>query len=324
MNCRMLICWLVATWAFAAQAEALTQADQLLIEIKVISSIDGTEQLNRVYLPSKSEAKPLLVFLHSWSAGVEQDNTRWLELAHQRGWAFLQPNFRGKNNHPEACGSELARQDILDAVKAVLAKTEIDRSRIYLAGTSGGGHMSMLMASYYPNKFSAVSSWVGISDLAKWHGTTQLKPVTVRYARELEQCVGGIPGASDAVSYELKMRSPIFHLAKAVNVPLDINTGVRDGHTGSVPVSQSMEAYNVLLKANHQPEIPLDEIKKWTEAGAEEQVYTAAIDDPSYPRKVLFRSQVHQSRLTIFEGAHEDLPVAGVAFLASVQRATEW
>ena len=46
-----------------------------------------------------------------------------------------------------------------------------------------------------------------------------------------------------AVKYELKMRSPVRHLAKAADVPLDINTGIHDGHTGSVPVSQSIEAF---------------------------------------------------------------------------------
>ncbi len=129
-----------------AQAEALTQADQLLIEIKVISSIDGTEQLNRVYLPSKSEAKPLLVFLHSWSPGVRARQHSMVGISptsavgHSCSRTFVEKTTTRKH-----CGSELDRQDILDAVKAVLAKTEIDRSRIYLAGTSGGGHMSMLM-----------------------------------------------------------------------------------------------------------------------------------------------------------------------------------
>lgn len=327
MNCNRQTCFLAAVLTCttaSAQVSEQGSLDPSFVEVSIVSSMDGTEQPNRVYLPDSSGRKPLLVFLHSWSHGLEQDNTRWLELAKQRGWAFLQPNFRGKNNQPEACGSELARQDILDAIKYVLAKTEIDRSRIYLAGTSGGGHMSMLMASYYPDKFSAVSSWVGISDLEKWHATTGLKPETLHYARELENCIGGLPGTSDAVKYELKMRSPVRHLAKAADVPLDINTGIHDGHTGSVPVSQSIEAFNVILRAKHKPEIPTDEIQKWNAADAGEKSHHAVVDDLSYSRKVLFRSQVNHSRLTIFEGTHEDLPAAGVAFLEAIQRATQW
>jgi hypothetical protein len=184
--------------------------------------------------------------------------------------------------------------------------------------------MSMLMASYYPNKFSAVSSWVGISDLEKWHASTQLKPETLHYAKELERCIGGLPNTSDAIKNELKMRSPIYHLAKAADVPLDINTGVHDGHTGSVPVSQSFEAFNVILRAKHKPEIPSGEITKWTATGLEEKEYPAVINDDSYSRKILFRSQIDNSRLTIFEGAHEDLPAAGMAFLGAIRRATEW
>ena len=178
--------------------------------------------------------------------------------------------------------------------------------------------------SFLRNEFSAVSSWVGISDLEKWHATTGLKPETLHYARELENCIGGLPGTSDAVKYELTMRSPVRHLAKAADVPLDINTGIHDGHTGSVPVSQSIEAFNVILRAKHKPEIPTDEIEKWSAAGAGETSHHAVVDDHSYSRKVLFRSQVNDSRLTIFEGAHEDLPAAGVAFLEATQRATQW
>ena len=324
MNCQTIAGLLIAISVCAATTQVSAQNSSPLQEQKIISSIDRTEQLSRIYLPDTPAPKPLLVFLHSWSNGVTQDNSRWFDLAKQRGWAFLQPDFRGKNNRPEACGSELARQDILDAISHVLSKSNIDRSRIYLAGTSGGGHMSMLMASYYPTKFSAVSSWVGISDLEKWHATTQSKAATAHYAKELEKCVGGAPGTSEAVANELKKRSPIYHLAKAVDVPLDINTGVRDGHTGSVPVSQSIEAFNVILRAKSKVEISLDEIKKWTDAGADERVYSAAIEDSSYSRKVLFRSQADSSRLTIFEGGHEDLPAAGFSFLESIRRETNW
>ena len=182
----------------------------------------------------------------------------------------------------------------------------------------------MLMASYYPNKFSAVSSWVGISDLEKWHVTTQSKPETAHYAKELEKCIGGAPGDNNAVRNELMQRSPIYHLARAVDVPLDICTGVRDGHTGSVPVSQSIEAFNVILRAKGDAEIPIDEINKWTAAGAEERNHSAAIEDASYSRKVLFRSQADQSRLTIFDGTHEDLPETGVTFLEAIRRETNW
>lgn len=306
------------------QVTRQSASDPSFVEVRVLSSIDGTEQLNRVFVPESTGPKPLLVFLHSWSHGVEQDNTRWLDLAKQRRWAFLQPNFRGKNNRPDACGSELARQDILDAIKYVLTKTEIDRSRIYLAGTSGGGHMSLLMASYYPTKFSAVSSWVGISDLERWYSSTRLKTETYHYAKELEVCVGGAPGTSEAVDAELKMRSPLHHLAKAADVPMDINTGVYDGHTGSVPVSQSIEAFNAILRAKNKTLIPADELEKWTAAGASETTRQPSVEDSTYSRKVLFRSQANDSRLTIFDGAHEDLPGAGMAYLEGIQRQTQW
>ncbi len=311
-------------YSASAQESVETSKDPTFVEVNVKSTRDNTQQPSRVYFPPSSEAKPLLIFLHSWSHGLEQDNTRWLDLAKQRGWVFLQPHFRGKNDHPEACGSEFARQDILDAIEWVFTQTEIDRSRIYLAGTSGGGHMAMLMAGYYPDKFSAVSSWVGISDLAAWHASTSSKPVTSHYAVELEKCIGGAPGSSDAVEHELEMRSPVYHLANATEVPLDINTGVHDGHTGSVPVSQSIAAFNAIAIANNLPQVSEIEIEKWLSAGAAAQSTATVIDDDTYSRAVLFRTRAGVARLTIFEGTHEDLPNAGMEFLASIRRTTSW
>src|SRR5690606_37074546 len=91
------------------------------------------------------------------------------QLAAARGWLCVMPNFRGPNQQPEACASALAQADILDAVDWVKAHYRIDPTRIYLCGASGGGHMTMMMAAKYPDRWRAASAWVGISDLAAWH-----------------------------------------------------------------------------------------------------------------------------------------------------------
>lgn len=93
-----------------------------------------------------------------------------------------------------------------------------------------------------------MSAWVPISDLTAWHAESTVRKNV--YTKMIEQCCGGIPGPATAATY--RHRSPLFHLAAAKGIPLDINTGIHDGHTGSVPVSHSLLAFNALAAADKQ------------------------------------------------------------------------
>ena len=137
---------------------ALSGAEPLQ-EIHFTSTLEGSQQPALFWAPesARTEATPLLVLLHTWSGNYRQDNRVWHEPAQSRGWIYLQPDFRGRNDSPEACGSALARQDILDAMAFVEENYRVDHDRIYLAGTSGGGHMAMRMAVYPRARMSAVS-----------------------------------------------------------------------------------------------------------------------------------------------------------------------
>jgi hypothetical protein len=92
--------------------------------------------------------------------------------------------------------------------------------------------------------------WVPIVHLAAWYSFS--KQQNSRYFGMLEQCCGGSPGASPAVDAEYRARSPLFRLGLAAGLPIDIQVGIHDGHTGSGPVSQSLWAFNSLAAANGQ------------------------------------------------------------------------
>ncbi len=228
-----------------------------MTEVSITSSLDKTKQPSLLWAPDAATTKPapLLVYLHSWSGDYRQNNSVWQKQAVDRGWIFLHPNFRGPNNQSQACGSRLARQDILDSVDFVISRYKVDQNRVYLAGSSGGGHMSMLMAGYYPQRFSAVSAWVGISDLAAWYRFQTKNGKPQRYAMMTAASCGGAPGSSKQVDEAYKARSPLFHLHNVGDLPLDIAAGVTDGHTGSVPIYQSLRAFNVIAKAHDDPRI---------------------------------------------------------------------
>ncbi|NQT52694.1 prolyl oligopeptidase family serine peptidase, partial [bacterium] len=212
--------------------------------VKIPSSKDGAEQPAMLYIPEAAEAVPLVVALHTWSAGYTQTDP-WLKIlaeCQRRGFAAIHPHFRGPNKRPEACASPLAVQDVLDAVAYARERARIDDRRIYLVGASGGGHMAMMMAARAPKLWAAVSAWVGISDLAAWHA--ECKAAGRHYYKDIEGACGGPPGPATEAEY--RRRSPLLHLAAAKGLPLDLNAGIHDGHTGSVPVSHTLRAFNVL------------------------------------------------------------------------------
>lgn len=297
-----------------------------LAEIRVKSSIDGTPQPSMLWTPPKAKttSTPLLVYLHSWSGDYRQKNTAWHAEAVQRGWIFLHPNFRGRNDNPAACGSKKARQDILDAINHIIAKYNVDETRVYLAGTSGGGHMTMLMGAYYPQRFSAASAWVGIGDLAEWYRFHTKNGKPGNYARMTAKSCGGAPGDSAKVDAAYKARSPIFHLHNVGDLPIEISAGVKDGKTGSVPIMHSLNAFNKIAQAGKHTLIPESEIQELWKSGrlAKPQSSDTGVD-PDYGRKLFLRRTAGPARVTIFDGGHEGIAKAGIAWLAKHHRQTK-
>ena len=317
--------WLLLTAvAFAADPKvtvkrpsaAETRAAALKLAIDVPSSKDGTLQKVIYWRPESAAhdgagpAVPLIVFLHSWSGGFEQ-GPPWIAQAKKMGWVLVAPDFRGPNSRPEACASDLASQDILDAVAYARRDARIDASRIYLVGGSGGGHMSLVMAARAPDLWAGVSAWVPISDLAAWHAESKARKSN--YDKMLEQSCGGAPGPATEAEY--RHRSPLFHLAAAKGLPLDINTGIHDGHTGSVPVSHSLRAFNVLAAPDKQ--VSAEDI----DFMVREQKIPAALaaetqNDPEREKTTLFRRSSGNARVTVFEGGHESESSSAVLWLS--------
>jgi pimeloyl-ACP methyl ester carboxylesterase len=289
------------------------------MEISVISTLDGTPQPS-LFAPSTGKGpRPLLVILHMWSGDYQQDYLGWYEQAARRGWHVLQPNFRGPNFGPEACASPEARQDILDAVAHVLAYHAVDTHRIYLAGESGGGHMSMVMAAHHPQRWSAVSSWVGLSDLAAWYRESQTR--MVRYVNYLEAITGGAPGQSPDIDQQYHQRSPLPFLSKVGDLPIEMNAGIHDGHDGrSVPVSQTLRAFNAIALAQGHPPISEEDIARLLRR----ECQPLAQSDRFIGLPVYLIRETGTARCVLFEGGHDGLPEAGMRFLESHVRPTMW
>ena len=233
----------------------------------------------------------------------------------EHGWAFLHPNFRGPNWTPEACGSDLAVQDVMDAIHYVQENHSIDAQRLYLMGTSGGGHMTLLLAGRYPALFAAASAWVPISDLSAWFYECQISGR--RYAKDLLKSLGGPPHESAELLRDYHSRSPLRWLSRDHSIPIDINAGIRDGHEGSVPISHSLNAFNRL--AVPEDRVSDSDILEFTgKSQVPERLVQPKLIDLHYgSKRPLFRKQSGKVRITLFDGGHEGIPSAGLAWLAT-------
>lgn len=256
--------------------------------------------------------QPLAVTLHTWGGTVNQDCSGFVAEYDKLDWNMIYPNFRGPNRTPLACGSDAVVSDIADAVKFAVEEFKADPQRIYLIGGSGGGHLSLLLARRLPDIWAAVSSWCPIFDIAAWHDDCLGDERFAGYSADVKAVIGGDPAE------EQFYKDAVYRSAagwEPTDVPLDISAGIHDGHTGSVPVYHSIRAFNsIAAEADRISDSDIDFIVRnqaIPETLSTEEVY------PSWGgRKIHFRRISGNVRLTIFEGGHDLLPVAGVNWLS--------
>lgn len=147
-----------------------------------------------------------------------------MPLCRKYGWALLLPEFRGPNldsnpQHRQACGSELAIQDIFDAIDMVKNNHKIDATKIFLLGCSGGGHMALLAAAKKPTLFRAVEVWCPVTNLVAWQSFSQEN--NLEYHHHLAACMG-----TDYAEY--RRRSPIDLSDQLKTVNLSLHHGKHD------------------------------------------------------------------------------------------------
>lgn len=290
-------------------------------EVEYVSAADATKQPAMFYAPKSKHPVPLLVALHTWSGDYRQKaQAAYAQWCAEKGWAYIHPDFRGPNNKPQATGSELVVADIASAVAFAKRSTAVDAERVYLIGASGGGYTALLLAGRKPELWTAVSAWVPITDLRAWY--FESKKASRKYFRDIALSCGGAPGASPAVDREYKNRSPVTHLKNAVGLRVDINAGIRDGHAGSVPISHSLSAFNLLAAAKDR--IAAKDIEYFVQHAKVPPHLRRPLTDPSYGRKTpLFRRTSGNARVTIFDGGHELVAPAALSWLERQKKAAK-
>ena len=294
-------------------------AQDIAQDIQFTSTKDGTRQPALFYVPPGAVATnngprvPLLVFLHAWSDSYTSSAGNMLneikDESRRRGWILIAPNFRGPNDHPGACGSDEAVQDVIDCVNYAKSNALVDEKRVYLLGSSGGGFMSLLVATRAPQLWTAVSVWVPITDLVAWHEFSKATGPewNNNYDKMMEACFGGPPDTPERIQ-EYRRRSPLPFLAQAKGIRIYIDAGIMDGHPrNAVPLSHSLLAFNALVRANGLADHALADADVETmtkEARIPSHLAAEKEDDPPRRYKILFRRAAGPVHLTIFDGGH--------------------
>lgn len=209
-------------------------------ELLIKSTIDGTLQPSLYYKSHSKEKRPLLVGLHSWSHNRFNQINNMLPYAEKYDFNLLLPDFRGDNlatnpNCTYACASKYAIGDIKNAIDYVIENENADAENVFLLGFSGGGHMTLMMCGNYPEYFKAACAYVPITDLKKWADANEY------YRTHVLACCSNSEN-------EMLKRSPIYYADTIAKANLKICHGKFDP---VVPVSQSLELYDYIMK-NHK------------------------------------------------------------------------
>lgn len=276
-----------------------------IAEVEIKSSADGSMQKAMLYKSSK-EGQPLIVHLHSWSASYLKTQPVILEQIRCLDYNYIYPDFRGSNNRPEACGSDLAISDIEDAISFALEKTAADRLQVHIIGSSGGGHASLMcyMRLTYPVR--SFSAWVPITDLEAWYWEVLGRG----YDNYAENILNVTSSGTTLDVAEARRRSPLFcpypaNLRKGASV--SIYAGIHDGYTADVPITQSIYMYNKIVKEKYPNDknaiVPDRDILEMLTKRSFPEVPPVNIGN----RKLHYHKRISDVELVIFEGGHEML-----------------
>lgn len=195
---------------------------------------DGMEIPAYLTLPRGLEAKNLPVVIHPHGGPWARD--RWGYSAYaqffaNRGYAVLQPNFRGStgfgkkflNAGNKEWGTGAMQDDISDGVKYLIDKGIADPKRIAIFGGSYGGYATLAGLAFTPELYAAGISYVGPSNLITLLGS--IPPYWAAFIKIMHKRLGDPDDPADRK--RMMEQSPLFSADK-IAAPLLVVQGAND------------------------------------------------------------------------------------------------
>ena len=235
------------------QVYAGIKADDLSdVSIATYHAKDGRSIRAFLTLPVGREPKnlPMIVLPHGGPAAHDESGFDWWAQAlASRGYAVLQPQFRGSAGlgvELEAAGyGEFGRKmqsDLSDGVRALAAGGYIDPKRVCIVGGSYGGYAALAGVTLEQGVYRCAVAVAGVSDMREMVGNGLVdadKSTTVRYWDRYM-------GAKDPSDPVFNQVSPLRHAAQA-SAPILLIHGKADT---VVPFDQSVKMEAALKSAN--------------------------------------------------------------------------
>lgn len=162
-------------------------ADVELGQVRTITypARDGTPIPAFLTLPPGKPDRnlPLVVLVHG---GPESHDSGgfdwWAQFLASRGYAVLQPQFRGSTGYGDAhrlAGygqwGALMQDDVSDGVRYLTGNGTADAKRVCIMGASYGGYAALAGATLTPDLYACAVSVNGVSDLPRMIGDTKAR-----------------------------------------------------------------------------------------------------------------------------------------------------
>ncbi|ESP94628.1 MULTISPECIES: alpha/beta hydrolase family protein [Pseudoalteromonas] len=222
---------------------------------------DGLEIQAYLTLPLHGKKNlPTIVLPHGgpWARdewGYSSDY--FVPIAHffaNRGYAVLQPNFRSSTGFGKKFielgnrnwGTGAMQQDLTDGVNYLVAQGIADKSRVGIMGASYGGYAALAGATFTPDVYSAVISYVGPSSI-----TAMVESFPEHYRPYMGTVFASVGDPLiDSDRLDMESRSPINFVDK-ITTPIMLIQGANDPR---IPQYQSDTIAKKLYKTNRPVE----------------------------------------------------------------------
>jgi dipeptidyl aminopeptidase/acylaminoacyl peptidase len=235
----------------------ITPNDVADVNIASYKAGDGTKIDAFLTMPIGREPKnlPLIVLPHGGPGARDAAGFDWWAQAlASRGYAVLQPQFRGSAdlgwNLEQAGFGEWGRKmqsDLSDGVKALAVAGMIDPKRVCIVGASYGGYAALAGVTLEQGVYRCAVSYAGISDMHRMVGgqwAAWIDADKSNGARYLDRFVG----AKDPTDPVYDQISPLRSVDK-ISVPVLLIHGRSDS---VVPYEQSTLMEAAMKKAGKQ------------------------------------------------------------------------
>ncbi|MCK5750154.1 MAG: S9 family peptidase, partial [Oricola sp.] len=162
---------------FGGAYKDLNDEDVGPAQTMMYKSRDGETLSGILTLPPSAELKaahPTIIMPHGGPSAYDAVGFDWMaQYFASRGFAVIQPNFRGSSGFGRAFelaghgewGRGVMQHDVTDVVKAAITTGIADPDRICIVGASYGGYAALAGGAFTPELYKCVAAFAPVVDL---------------------------------------------------------------------------------------------------------------------------------------------------------------